>query len=316
LLDATSEEVERVTEYFQSQAPDLKVTFVQKVYSETLINSRHDVWDIHTDKDRWWIIGGPMMNLYSQEDFPNMDLALTFHVGLCIRVPRSEHQKVSDIPAEPFEQAVRNIKEAHEALAHAEEVADYQAIGVRCRQALLAFVDVVQIVIPWVSEVEPEPQGHNFKAWAEHICSVALHGRTHKDRRQLFKTTLESAWGYSNWLAHDDSTNWYDAEAAVSISDLAFGLAMSVVLRHIRGVPDVCPSCGSHRLSPERGIHTSIPDVLWERPTCDKCGWEGKPVPVNGKGGDDDEAEEDERPRGDCVIPTVPLRKLRKPGDK
>lgn len=58
MLKATAEEIEEVREYFEWQAPDLKVTFMQKVYSEAVMNMRHDVWDIHTNKDRWWVITG------------------------------------------------------------------------------------------------------------------------------------------------------------------------------------------------------------------------------------------------------------------
>ena len=79
MLKATEEEIEQVREYFEWQASDLKVTFMQKVYSEAVGNSRHDVWDIHTNKDRWWVITSGT-NLYSQEQFPNMDLART-HTG-------------------------------------------------------------------------------------------------------------------------------------------------------------------------------------------------------------------------------------------
>jgi hypothetical protein len=53
MLKATEEEIEEVGEYFEWQAPDLEVTFMQKVYSEAVLNTRHDVWDIHTNKDRW-----------------------------------------------------------------------------------------------------------------------------------------------------------------------------------------------------------------------------------------------------------------------
>lgn len=45
VLKATKEEIEEVQEYFEWQAPDLKVTFLQKVYSEAVLNSRHNVWD-------------------------------------------------------------------------------------------------------------------------------------------------------------------------------------------------------------------------------------------------------------------------------
>ena len=69
MLKATEEEIEEVREYFEWQAPDLEVTFMQKVYSEAVLNTRHDVWDIHTNKDRWWVITGGT-NLYSQRAIP------------------------------------------------------------------------------------------------------------------------------------------------------------------------------------------------------------------------------------------------------
>jgi hypothetical protein len=43
MLPATQREIEHITEYMQSQAPDLTVQFVQKVYSENVLEVRHDV---------------------------------------------------------------------------------------------------------------------------------------------------------------------------------------------------------------------------------------------------------------------------------
>ena len=54
---------------------------------------------------------------------------------------------------------------------------------------------------------------------------------------------------------------------------------MSLVIRHIRSVPEVCPDCGSRRLSPEEGRREDLPEIAWERPVCTDCGWTGKPVP-------------------------------------
>ncbi|WP_287075120.1 hypothetical protein [Mesorhizobium sp.] len=51
MLKATEEEIEEVREYFEWQAPDLEVAFMQKVYSEAVLNTRHDVWDIHTNRN-------------------------------------------------------------------------------------------------------------------------------------------------------------------------------------------------------------------------------------------------------------------------
>jgi hypothetical protein len=150
MLAATQEELEEITSYFEWQAPDLTVEFIQKVYTENILGHRHDVWDVHTDKDRWWVVTNPS-NLYSQQQFPNMDLAVTFHVGLCLRIPRSEKQKLFELPIEPFAQCYRYMSEASDALAQAQEVLDYQSIGMRCREALLAFADAAQTVMPWTS---------------------------------------------------------------------------------------------------------------------------------------------------------------------
>lgn len=235
MLAATDDEIHRRTEYMGSQAPDLTVEFLQKVYTENVMNVRHDIWDAHTDKDRWWVITSPT-NLYSQEQFPNMDLALTFHVGLCLRIPRGEKQKLSDIPAEPFLECLRNLQEASDALGQAQEAGDYQSVGVRCREALLAFVAAAQVLVPWSGPGEP-PQKANLKTWVEHICGIVLPGQRHKDRRHLFKTLMESAWQFSNWVTHTKSSKYYDAEAAFWVTENAIGLCISTVI----GTSGVCP---------------------------------------------------------------------------
>ena len=309
MLPATEQETDAVIEYMEWQAPDLTVEMVQKVYTENVLHVRHDVWDVHTNKDRWWVITEPM-NLYSQEQFPNMDLALTFHIGLCLRIPRSERQKLSALPIEPFAESYRYLEEASGALRQAEEVADYQAIGVRCREALLAFATAAQTVLPWTGDGEA-PKKADMKGWIDHICSVTMPGSTHENRRHLFKALLESAWKFTNWLTHSKGSKWHDAEAGVSTTENAISLATSTVIRHLRGVPDDCPACGSHRLSPQRGHRDDAPDVEWERPTCDKCGWAGEPVMIEAV----PQVPEVTRdlPEGECVIATVPLRKLLRP---
>ena len=312
MLPATQEEIDRVTGYMTSQAPDRKVQFLQKVYSENVLHVRHDVWDVHTDADRWWVITEPM-NLYAQEQFPNMDLALTFHVGLCLRIPRSERQKLSELPVEPFAECYRYLQEASEALQQSSEVADYQAIGVRCREALLAFASAAQTLLPWTSEGEA-PKKADLKAWADHICSVALAGAEHEHRRHLYKTLLDSAWKFVNWLTHAKSSHWHDAEAGIAVTENAIGLSTSSVIRHVPGVPDRCPACGSQRLAPQRGYNTNFPDVEWERPVCEKCGWAGAPAPVTTIAGAPDEPPP-VTAESECVIPTVPLRQLKRPSD-
>jgi hypothetical protein len=65
-----------------------------------------------------------------------------------------------------------------------------------------------------------------------------------------------------------------------------------------------------------------LPDVEFERPVCEKCGWVGEPVPILGDPQAYAESKvetpppEKPKPEGDCVVPTAPLRELRKPARK
>jgi hypothetical protein len=315
MLPSTAEEKRAIIDYMNSQAPDLAVEFLQKVYVENVLSHQHAVWDVHTNVDRWWVITNPI-NLYSQEQFPSMDLAVTFHVGLCLRIPRADRTKVGDLSIEPLAACFRHIIQASEALSNAQEVGDFQAIGVRCREALLAFTTAAQIVVPWAGE-SVKPKQADFKIWVDHICSVTLAGQTHEHRRHLLKTLLDEAWRFSNWLTHAKSSAWHDAEAATTTVEHALGLATSLLLRHVRGVPHACPACGSTRLSPQRGINDGVPDIEWERPVCEECGWTGDPVPILPRPEDYVADGQERTPRDDaCVLPTVPLRELLKPGQK
>lgn len=311
MLKATKEEIEEVREYFEWQAPDLKVTFMQKVYSEAVLNTRHDVWDVHTNKDRWWVITGGT-NLYSQEQFPNMDLALTFHIGLILRIPRTEQQQVDDLRILPFGPVFEKMEQAGTAVTQAHNLADYQAVGVRCREAQLELIGVAQDAAMWT---DTPPQRANFRAWTEIICNNLLPGDTNKERRGAFKGALESAWTFSNWLTHAKSATWIDADMAHSLTQHAIGMATSLILRELRGVPEECPKCGSPDLEPEQGENSAAPGVLWERPRCADCGWTGRPVPIldleNGQPIITREGEESD----EHSIMTVPLRTVLKPGD-
>jgi hypothetical protein len=210
VLKATEAEAEHVREYFEWQAPDLEVTFLQKVYSEAILNTHHDVWDVHTNNDRWWVITGGT-NLYSQAQFPNMDLALTFHIGLMLRIPRTQDQQKHDISVLPFAPVLEQMEAVSEALAQARNVSDYQAIGVRCRETLLSLIGVTQDAAVWT---DTPPQRANFRAWVDIIFNDLLPRETNKERRGAIKQTLEIAWTFNNWLTHTKSATWLDADMA------------------------------------------------------------------------------------------------------
>jgi len=238
MLPATEEEREAVVGYYLSQSPGAEVTFLQKVYAESILGHRHDVWDVHASDGRWWVITNPT-NLYSQAQFPNMDLAVTFHMGLCLRIPRTQEQRRSDRNVIPFGDVFARLREASDALAQAQNIADYQAIGMRCREALLAFVAAAQDVTEWTTE--PAPKRADFRAWSELICNTALAGPSQKERRHLLKSSLADVWTFANWLTHAHSATWNDAEAAQATTEHVLGMAASLVIRHVRAVPEQCP---------------------------------------------------------------------------
>jgi hypothetical protein len=323
MLPATDEERANITRYFLSQSSGVEVSFLQKAYSEVILGHRHDVWDIHASDGRWWVITNPT-NLYSQDQFPNMDLAVTFHIGLCLRIPRTEEQRTPLRNIIPFGAMFAKLRETSDALRQAQNIADYQAIGMRSREVLLAFIAAAQDAAEWISPTSPirlseaAPKRADFRAWVEVIFNVALAGPHQKERRQLMKSLLDGAWKFANWLTHAQSATWHDAEAAITTTEHAVGLAASLTIMHIRSVPEQCPNCGSPHLSPEEGWREDLPEIAWERPVCGDCGWAGTPVVVGERTPDAEGEELIIRVGGgdnnECAMLGVPLTKLGKKG--
>jgi hypothetical protein len=74
---------------------------------------------------------------------------------------------------------------------------------------------------------------------------------------------------------------------------------------------------GAPGLSPEEGWREDLPEIAWERPVCEDCGWAGQPIPVVVRS--DDKVDKIITRVGhnneEHVIPTVPLMRLDRPGD-
>jgi hypothetical protein len=152
---------------------------------------------------------------------------------------------------------------------------------------------------------ESKPKTADFRTWSELIADTVLPGSHHEERRGLLKSSAHGAWKFTNWLTHAKQAHANDAEAAFASTELTMSLFTTALIRHVRGVPDRCPSCGSHRLSPERGFNTLEPEMMFERPVCQKCSWTGTPVPVVLS----PKCDEDP-PDGDCAIMDPPLREF------
>ena len=71
------------------------VQHAERVTTEFVLGRRVDAWDVYTDQHRWWVITSPT-NLYSQELFPSLDYAISFHVGVTARIMSEPDSGVSE----------------------------------------------------------------------------------------------------------------------------------------------------------------------------------------------------------------------------
>ncbi len=127
-----------IAEYVESQARDESVKHVERVKEEVVLGDSYEIWDVTTDRDRWWVITN-LTNLYSQRHFPSLDYTLSFHVGLMMRLRSRPEGARSDDPS-PFDDVFRRQEHAKDRFDRAVEAEDYQAVGVHLRECLLSLV--------------------------------------------------------------------------------------------------------------------------------------------------------------------------------
>lgn len=62
-----------IADYVEGQCRgEESVTHVERVKTEHVLGEAYEIWDVSTDKDRWWVITNHT-NLYSQRTFPSLD---------------------------------------------------------------------------------------------------------------------------------------------------------------------------------------------------------------------------------------------------
>src|SRR6266487_1244148 len=135
-MRATKRQTEAVRTYAEGQASE-QVIHLEKVASELVGPVRHDIWDVHCADGRWWVITEPT-NLYSQEDSKSRDVALTFHIGLSLRMSYLHDRRIPvDIPAADLLPGTwRRWEQAFEPYESGDEAENFQAVGVRLRECL------------------------------------------------------------------------------------------------------------------------------------------------------------------------------------
>lgn len=274
VLNRSEHEARAIREYVESQSPKEKVTYLEKVATEHLFDRKLDAWDVHTDGERYWVITSPT-NLYSQKLFPSLDYTLSFHIGLMARVMARRRGTDDDEQQDRLAAAWRRWTQAAEALDRADEAEEFQAVGMRCRECLLAMVRAVanDSMMP---AGQNRPKSGDFLHWCELIANTVAQGSSADETRGYLKTLAKSTWQLVSWLTHASNAVRSDGHMAVEASQATLAAFGRTVLRYERGAPDRCPRCHSYRIRSEH-----VPELGIDPPyvmSCEGCGWNTAPT--------------------------------------
>lgn len=274
LFRQSEQEAQEITDYVEWQCRGEEVVqHAEKVASERVMGNQHDVWDVHTDKQRWWVVTSPT-NLYSQTLMPSLDYTLSFHVGLMARVAARREPPVPEADEHLLLITSRKLVQVGEALDAADEAEEFQSIGMRCRECLLAFIREV-VDLAELPEGEVPPKNADFPAWNEKIANALAPGSSAEFVRGYLKATGERAWRLVSWLTHAANATRTDAELALDATTHVIENYGRAALRKQAGAPKRCERCRSYRIRvdwrPELG------EVGLYVPRCEACGAEQSP---------------------------------------
>ncbi|HKY41530.1 MAG TPA: hypothetical protein VJM50_00430, partial [Pyrinomonadaceae bacterium] len=248
LFRHSEDEAQQIREYVEWQSHgDEAILHVEKVASERVFGREYDVWDVHTDKERWWVITNPT-NLYSQALMPSLDYTLSFHIGLMARVAARRGPEGSEAEQEFLLITNRKIVQASEAFDKADEAEEFQAVGMRCRETLLTLIRELTNEGNIVVESDL-PKAGDFIAWNDRIANAIAPGATAEHVRGYLKTTADRAWRLVNWLTHAANATRSDAELALNSTSHVINNYALAVLRNRIDAPERCGRCNSYKIS-------------------------------------------------------------------
>jgi hypothetical protein len=170
---------------------------------------------------------------------------------------------------EHVEGAWRRFEQGVEAMNAADEAEDYQGVGIKCREALIAVDD--SLSEGWVGEVANAPKRSDVKGWGEVFARTLADGRVRGYIKNLFDTT----WDLAVWLQHNKNATPWDAEVVLDAASQLISTLGMLVHRHGQGAPRRCPRCGSYRVSDAFEEVEAPEPGFTNTPVCASCDWYG-----------------------------------------
>jgi hypothetical protein len=267
-------QADEIREYVYCRTEGENVTHLEKLATEHIFDRQIEGWDVRTDKGRYWLVTSPM-NLYSQELFPSLDYTITFHVGLSLRMTAIEARRSTAEQRDRVGAAWRKWEQAADALGLANEAEDFQVVGMRCRESLIAMVRGIadSSMVPEGQEI---PKASDFIHWSELIAGTIAGGASAEQVRSHLKTVAKSTWQLVNWLTHASNVAQFDGRIALDATDSVLAAFSMALVRYEKGLPDRCPKCSSYRMASIYRPELQ-PDQEYFS-LCESCGWTDLPA--------------------------------------
>ena len=255
-MKASDLERQQVRDYFAAQMADDPVLHLEKVAVERVGSVLHDIWDVHCQAGRWWAISNSL-NCYSQEDFKSRDVALTFHVGLMVRIASREEVPITEETAGLLPRAWRLWEQAVDSIDGGREAEDFQAVGVRLREAMVTYAGELadDTLVP---EGGVGPKVADVVGWTNLLVAHLAEGPSSKQLRSYATKLTRETWDYVNWLTHAKNAIAYDAHIGVASVSHFLSMVTALYLRAASGARSRCEGCGSYQVTSG---------------SCIRCGW-------------------------------------------
>jgi len=264
-----------IARYVAIEASDETVLNAEKIRTDHIGGDRYDIWDVATDKGKWWVITN-LTNLYSQSHFPSLDYTLSFHIGLMMRL-KSRSTRIDEEEHDPFDEVSRRWDQASDRFEQAVEVEDFQAVGMLLRESLLTMISVLRRRLD-DSLPDLQPKAADFKAWIDLMIGEFCPGDKQKELRSYLKNTAEKTWSLVNWLTHYRDANKTSTSITIQAVDTLFGHLINLTHRDRSGSVEKCPQCASQNLRSHFDPDIE-PDGDYYA-SCGACRWSNHPKKV------------------------------------
>lgn len=262
-----------IADYVESQASDETVQNVERIKTEYVIGQPYEMWDVTSDKGRWWVITNPT-NLYSQRHFPSLDYTLSFHVGLMMRVA-SHNERAGEPEPTPFDEVFRRQNQATQLLERAVEAVDLQAVGMQLRECLISLIVAVRRRVEVTIADGERPRDADVVGWNKILTGQLCPGERNDELRNYLRAITEKVWPLVNWLTHHRNANTTAAIIAVDAVDGIVKHYARLLSRERTDRVDQCPRCKSRNIRTFFDIEIGANGEYFE--ACGECDWDSHP---------------------------------------